>query len=873
MTKRTFFRTVGAGISAVRLAASQSVSALQKNPGRFAPVDCRRSFNASARDLGPHDRAVELGGASAGDKLIRAPSGDRTLRGIPFALAPEGVSNKKWIVVSPSQQRVVVPIGASAGFVCLAQFCDWDPTELAPAGVDAFEAVGQTLADAVLVHEDGTETRTPIRRRFEVNSLTHPWGHDCFAAVPHRRFMAASLNDALPGAMTWGLLQTVVKTEPGAGGPGTLWLASIANPRPDLPIRSLALESRAPGFLAVAGITLYRGREDPLRQDNVALLQFRLPAGESGEDWEMAIDLGVVARTYRLPEFDGDTWLATPVVGLGEPRSPLREDVLYAEIVASPEATLTLRNRRTRTEARYAIGDIQAGRRAGSGPRAEVIETGKAWIRGRVLDESTGTPAPVRIAFRSRDGRYIPPYGHRTEVNGAWFQDYGADLRAGQSSFAYIDGEFQIELPTGDVFVEIVKGFEYEPVRKKLTIVAGQNSLDLTISRFDDLRRANWVSADSHVHFLSPSTALLEAEAEGLNLIHLLAAQWAGLFTNVGDFRHGNLTSPDGGAMVVMGTENRQHLLGHLALLGGQGRPVFPMSADGPMEANLGQVLSHALADWADGCHERGGLVVAAHFPYPTAELAADIVLDKIDAVEMQPREIGEHFRSFRFMEWYRYLNCGYRLPALGGTDKMNASMIAGSFRGYVHLGDREFTFPNWAEAVRRGNTFMTSGPLLLFEADGRMPGSEIAIGSAEGRIEVQARVRSTVPVHRVEIVANGRVVASREDAAGTREIVLREAVSVQAPGWIAARCSSRTSVGGIQVAAHTSPVYLTSPGKDLFSAPVASYLLTLLDGSEAWVNRLAIRPDEDRLARVLAVFASARERLHQRMHRHGIPH
>ena len=43
-----------------------------------------------------------------------------------------------------------------------------------------------------------------------------------------------------------------------------------------------------------------------------------------------------------------------------------------------------------------------------------------------------------------------------------------------------------------------------------------------------------WVTADTHVHFLSPTTALLEGQAEGLNLINLLAAQWGGM-DNVDD--------------------------------------------------------------------------------------------------------------------------------------------------------------------------------------------------------------------------------------------------------------------------------------------------------------------------------------------------
>ena len=84
-----------------------------------------------------------------------------------------------------------------------------------------------------------------------------------------------------------------------------------------------------------------------------------------------------------------------------------------------------------------------------------------------MLDASTRRPTPVRLAFYSTDGRYIPPYGHRRDVNNAFFQDYGADIKLMDSSFAYVDGTFQIELPVGEVLLEMTKGFEYEGVRQK----------------------------------------------------------------------------------------------------------------------------------------------------------------------------------------------------------------------------------------------------------------------------------------------------------------------------------------------------------------------------------------------------------------------
>ena len=322
--------------------------------------------------------------------------------------------------------------------------------------------------------------------------------------------------------------------------------------------------------------------------------------------------------------------------------------------------------------------------------------------------------------------------------------------------------------------------------------------------------------------------------------------------------------------LVCPGTENRQHILGHLGLLGTHGDSVFPMSSSGPEEGYIGNPLWSSLCEWADICRERGGLAVAAHFPYPTAELAAAIALGKIDAVELWPQEMSEHFNNRRFQEWYRYLDCGYRLPAVSGTDKMGAWIPAGAYRAYAHLGDSEFTFANWAKAVRAGNTFMSSGPLLLFEVEGRTPGSEISVGRSGGSIEVRAEARSAVPIHLLEIILNGKVVASRAEAAGAKQIVLREKVVIQGPGWIAARCSSRLATPGFRVAAHTSPVYLTVQGSELFSPPVAAYMLTLIDGAETWAAQLATRPDPERFQRVLQGFKDARRRLHARMHQHS---
>ena len=50
--------------------------------------------------------------------------------------------------------------------------------------------------------------------------------------------------------------------------------------------------------------------------------------------------------------------------------------------------------------------------------------------------------------------------------------------------------------------------------------------------------------------------------------------------------------------------------------------------------------------------------------------------MGKLDAIELWPDNEG--FNTLRCMDWYRYLDCGYRLPLVGGTDKMGATKPLG---------------------------------------------------------------------------------------------------------------------------------------------------------------------------------------------------
>ncbi len=873
-SRRAFLQTAGAGAPA--LAARLSSAPEDPAAGKFTPLDLSPLFTAASADWGPQEPARRLGKASAQDQLVRTPGGRTALRGIPFLLGPEDVRRKSWLCLSRRSvpwktTGVEIPVGAVARYLVLAHFCDWYEKEFFSAGEESVDLVGELLANASLVYEDGKRHAAPIRRRFETNAPTAAFGQLAYAARPHRKDEPSRLSDPLSHGTLWGNLQTGVwdRSYGGGDGNGIVWLWALENPHPETRIRALRLEAESDGLLFLCGITLYHGRHHPLQYSRLQLYRFTQPEGASTtpEDWDVDVDLGLVARKYALPEFSPDAWLACPDPRLNPAPAPAAGGRLYAEISATPEATIMLRERSTGQRALFDLSRLAGA----AGSRVELIYPHKTWLHGKVIDRATGRPTPVRLAFRSLEGRYLPPYGHRYEVNTGWFQDYGADVVAAGAPFAYVDGSFQVELPVGEVLVEIAKGYEYGVKRQRLKIAPGQRELTLEVARQFDLRSKGWMTADVHVHFLSPSTAVLEGQAEGLNYINLLAAQWGDLFTNVGDLPQGALSSPDGETTVWVGTENRQHFLGHLALMRRQGEPVFPMSASGPSESYIGDPMWASLNDWCEENRSRGGLNIAVHYPHPTSELAAAIALGKVDAAEIYL--FNDDFTTMRIRDWYRALNCGYRLPCVGGTDKMSAGMPVGAGRTYAYIGTSQMSFDAWAAAVRAGRTFTTTGPLLQFHAEGRMPGSSITIGGGGATITCHAEVFSYIPIHRVEVVFNGKVVASREAVPAARQLTLNEAVHISGPGWLAARCLGRLGpFAGVRlgIQAHTSPVYVAMSGREHFVPEAGAYMLKLIDGARTWVDTLAIHAGPERAERLRRVLAEARAELEARRARHS---
>ena len=234
---------------------------------------------------------------------------------------------------------------------------------------------------------------------------------------------------------------------PSPGGDALLWLHAIRL-EPEAEPVALRLESLTDGRpgsdVILAAVTIYRGSANPLARGPRMAVRIEGLGGRPPE-----VDLGTVIRTMPSDEAADGTSGDGGIVGRGRPRragtgDPARPSVVDLSI--GQDAIISLDD-----------WDVPATELLTGGPRRdpagtrsiEVLPAARIPVEVQVVDRTAGEAVPSRVRFTAADGRYLPPVGHRDEINPAFFEDTGGDLILGSAAYAYVPGRFTIELPPG----------------------------------------------------------------------------------------------------------------------------------------------------------------------------------------------------------------------------------------------------------------------------------------------------------------------------------------------------------------------------------------------------------------------------------------
>ena len=203
----------------------------------------------------------------------------------------------------------------------------------------------------------------------------------------------------------------------------------------------------------------------------------------------------------------------------------------------------------------------------------------------------------------------------------------------------------------------------------------------------------------------------------------------------------------------------------------------------------------------------------------------------------------------------------------------MGANTAVGTVRTYARIpDDREFTYDEWMEAVKKGHTFVTYGPLIDFRVEGKPMGSRFGMNSSGGTVDVEWEAASvTTPLSRVELIVNGEVRESLEVSPDNAEG--HWSTRIEKSSWLALLVRGHYPEKPEIITAHSSPVMIDVDGSEMLAAADALTILEQIEGAIAYFSTIGTRTEEKTYKRMLLLLESTHREVHNRMHQLGHYH
>ena len=476
-----------------------------------------------------------------------------------------------------------------------------------------------------------------------------------------------------------------------------------------------------------------------------------------------------------------------------------------------------------------------------------LAQSGSGTLSVEIRDAATGKATPAMVCITSLEDRkwrtppdgskappftttrefYLPPAWHAGDIGPVRLTngDYGdnetrSSIYEGRSAYPFwrepaayfVSRPFTISLPPGRWRLAVARGIESVPVFEEFQVAPNQSIHRIVkLRRWVDMPRLGWYSGDDHIHHprLKPEhdqLLMTWAQAEDVHVNNVL---------RMGDLQRVYFEQSGFGKAA-------RYQQGDYVLVSGQEDPRTGIDDQGHtialnITAPVRDVAQYHLYDFMfDGVHRQGGLTGYAHISwtaawnrrrhpdiYPTWDPTINVVRGKVDFLEIL------QFLQLGLEDYYDFLNLGFRLTAAAGADVPWGCTI-GEVRTYAYTG-RAFSADAWFDAVKRGRTFVTNGPMLALTVNGAMPGDEVNVGRGAS-LRVRARAWAPPDIgapKKLEIIVNGKVAHTAESGDAKRgELKVDIPLRADSSQWIALRTEAHNGA-----LAHTSPVYVRVAG------------------------------------------------------------
>ncbi|MDH5760436.1 MAG: CehA/McbA family metallohydrolase [Gemmatimonadota bacterium] len=600
-------------------------------------------------------------------------------------------------------------------------------------------------------------------------------------------------------------------------------------------------------------LLLVSNRDTPLGSGNV----FRVPARAGGfEDRTVVLQEQTLYRTQPHVSLDGKRFVFSstratadqynnlyvqPTVG-GEPYKMtfFEHDAFHPRWSPDGEWIAFVDNERGLPRLRLletyggALVDVEITERRWKRPMGR--------LRVTTVD-ADGAPTGTRIHLTASDGRFYAPADAYARIG-----------RAGEYLFHH-RGSFEVDVPAGDITMTAVKGFEHEP-RTTTVVVREGDTVDVTMrmEAVVDMASRGWFNGSTHVHMNyggnlhnTLENLLMMSEAEGQDIV---LEQVANKDNRILDYQY---FEPGGGAhslsrpdhVLVVGQEYRPPFYGHVFMFGMDDHLISPFTTG--YEGTAIESLYPSNTDMFRKARAQGATVGYVHSFFSGDPLEGtlgtakgfmvDAALGTTDAVEWSIGQDG-------FAPLYAVWNNGLKVTVVGGEDSISdlqQNPLVGSVRTYVHPRDGTLSMAGWLEALRGGHAVATSGPLVEFTVDGRIPGQTVET-TAGTPVTIRADVTSIVPLEKAELVYNGEVVETFAFEGSRKSLHVERTLTPARSGWyhlrVTGAAEDRFPLDVNYPQALTNPVWISVDGAPVRDLASAEYGIR-------WVDRLQEMAEE----------------------------
>lgn len=455
-----------------------------------------------------------------------------------------------------------------------------------------------------------------------------------------------------------------------------------------------------------------------------------------------------------------------------------------------------------------------------------------ASLTGQIVDASTENAIAARVYVHDATGEYF-----HVQSKGGMAVPY--DVRRGGSFEIHTSisaDPFQADLPAGTYTLVVERGKEYFSETREIALVDNEPvSITIALRRWSDISAQGWYSGETHVHREVSDLSTLQL-TEDLNVAFPLTA-WvtdsehtpAVKNKNQRDVPPAELAKIDATHVYwpvnteyeIFTVKGQRHALGAVFILNHKEQLTVPAPPVGPIVAQArrqGAFLDLDKHNWpwsmmlmptmkvdlfelSNNHIWRTGFLFSSWYP----EYAARYM--QVEMVDGKFTERG--WIEFGFQTYYALLNCGFDMQPTAGTAAGVHPVPLGFGRVYVKL-DGAFSYQKWVKGLLAGNSFVTTGPMLV-----------TTVKTADHKtVQVTGYLESATEPQVIEVIVNGNVASTIDapaarTAAGAFRVAFDTSLELQGASWVAVRAFTKRPEGRTRFA-HTAPVHIENSARPL---------------------------------------------------------